>query len=103
MRKSSLTPTIANGRLTLVLASGVRLDFALPNVKDLAAIAALRTEIQAFGRKNDLTRGQINAAFKELTKNGYYTAGPQSARKRAHWLVGQLSEEQKRKLLDDLK
>lgn len=103
MRKSAidrLTANIANGRLTLVLASGVRADLALPTrADDLAAIAALRAEIADFGRKNDLTKGQIYAAYKTLTEHGYYVAGPQSHSKRAKWLINQLTEEQRKELL----
>ena len=103
MRKSAidrLTTTIANGRLTLELASRARLELSLPDPSDLAAIDALRTAIKSFGQKNDLTRGQINAALKTLTVHGYYVAGPKPTKERARWAIKQLSEEQRRKLCE---
>ena len=77
----TLTATVANGRITLQLESGPRFEVRLPNKADTEAIAALRDQIEAFGRVHGATRGQINAAYKALTSNGYHVRGPRPRRR----------------------
>jgi hypothetical protein len=110
MRRSAidpLTPTIANGLITLQFSSGPRFEEKLPSKGDRGAISALRDKIEAFGLEHDATRGQINAAFKALTSNGYHVHGPRprhrplteaEKRQKVREILAQYSEEEQRQI-----
>lgn len=73
LRKSvrSMSSRIVDGHLNVRFYKGPSNKWILPDKNDVDGIRNIRKQINQFVEKNGGTIGQRNAAYKELTENGY--------------------------------
>ena len=67
-----MTPFIRENQLNIEFEDGASSSWALPDRNDKAGIRAVLNKVTAFARDNGASLGQINAARKTLTSEGYH-------------------------------